>query len=486
MDDPMTRLLTKLQTRLGKPVDAASLAFFRIAFGAILFVEMVAILGSGLVADSWIRVSWIDPVIHFTYFGFGWVGPWPGFGMYVHVAVLAVSALGIALGYRYRWSAALFFLGFTYLFLLEQANYLNHFYLVCLISLLLILVPTHAASSLDARRKPSRLSGTVPTWSLWLLRTQIGIVYVYAAVAKMGADWLRGEPMRIWLSRRTDVPVIGRVAETDWAPYLFSYGGLLLDLLVVPFLLWRKTRPFAFAAAVAFHLMNNMMFNIGIFPWFMLAATTLFFEPDWPRRLLRWWRAKRRLSEQPTQQQPVTATAAPAGASPTRYALAGFVGVYLAVQLLFPLRHHLYPGPVNWTEEGHRFSWHMMLRAKPGAARFEITDPTRDTTWTVDPRDYISRRWAGKMPARPDMVLQFAHFLGEEARKVGVTNAEVRARVRVSLNGRQAQWLVDPRVDLTRVRRTLRSADWIVPLQHPLKTEPRDHQQLTRSQTDNR
>ncbi|MFT4603959.1 MAG: hypothetical protein ACI9W4_000677 [Rhodothermales bacterium] len=50
--------------------------------------------------------------------------------MHVHVAVLAVLAGAIAFGLAYRIVAPLFALGFWYVFLLDQANYLNHFYLI--------------------------------------------------------------------------------------------------------------------------------------------------------------------------------------------------------------------------------------------------------------------------------------------------------------------------------------------------------------------
>ena len=48
--------------------------------------------------------------------------------MYVHVWFMGVMALFITLGILYRVSAAVFFVTFTYMFLLEQARYLNHFY----------------------------------------------------------------------------------------------------------------------------------------------------------------------------------------------------------------------------------------------------------------------------------------------------------------------------------------------------------------------
>src|SRR5918997_832685 len=123
---------------------------------------------------------------------------------------------------------------------------------------------------------------------------QMGIVYFYGGLAKLNGDWLAGEPMRTFLRSNTDFPVIGSLFTDERMVYLFSYGGLLLDLLVVPFLLWRRTRLVAFAFAVAFHFTNSHLFNIGIFPWLAIAATTLFFSPSWPRRFVAFLRGLRR------------------------------------------------------------------------------------------------------------------------------------------------------------------------------------------------
>ncbi|MEO6462370.1 MAG: HTTM domain-containing protein, partial [Candidatus Eisenbacteria bacterium] len=136
-----------LGARLFAPVDIASLVFFRIGLGAILVWEVVRYFDHG-----WIGRYWIRPAFHFTYYGFEWVRPWPGIGMYLHFAALGLLAVGIALGWHYRLCAALFALGFIYVFLLEQAVYLNHFYMLCLLGILLPFLPLHHAWSLDAAR----------------------------------------------------------------------------------------------------------------------------------------------------------------------------------------------------------------------------------------------------------------------------------------------------------------------------------------------
>ena len=158
-----------LRERLAEPVDIASLVMARILFGLLMLWMVVRYFGKGRIGRYW-----IEPEFHFGYFGFDWVAPWAGDGMYWHFLGLGLLALLITFGLFYRVAAALFFVGFSYVFLLEQARYLNHAYLVCLVSLLMAVVPAHRAGSLDARYGFCRRSDTVPAWCLWLLRFQIG------------------------------------------------------------------------------------------------------------------------------------------------------------------------------------------------------------------------------------------------------------------------------------------------------------------------
>lgn len=453
--------------RMFAPVDIASLVFFRIAFGGLMAWEVVRYLSFG-----WVRRYYMEPTFNFTYYGFDWVQPWPGDLMIAHFVVLGALSVLIILGLWYRVATTLFFLGFTYVFLLDQARYLNHFYLIILISFLMIFVPAHRAFSVDARRRPDIRSSTTPAWGLWILRLQVGIVYFFSGVAKLNADWLQGEPLRGWLAARTDFPIIGGLFDEVWLVYLFAYASLLLDLFAFPLLLWRRTRLLTFGALVVFHLMNAGLFSIGIFPWLAIAATTLFFEPGWPRRLLDKRRDRRAMSARGRPQaraRAVTDRKAPA----TRRATLVLLGVYVTIQVLVPLRHFVYPGEVSWTEEGHRFSWHMMLRHKDGQARFFVTAPDSDQTFEVDPTLYLAD-WQYDPPLvdRPYLILQFAHHLADLFSPPEGPRVEVRAHVMVSLNSRPHQALIDPRVDLARIEPSLPPADWIVPLGSNLERPP--------------
>jgi vitamin K-dependent gamma-carboxylase len=452
MAEQIQSLRGRIEEHLFAPINLAPLVFFRVLFGGIMLWEVTRYLSKG-----WIRRYYLEPEFFFTYYGFEWIHPWPGDLMYVHFLGLGILSVFITFGLWYRVSTILFFLSFTYVFLLDHANYLNHFYLISLISFLLIFIPAHRAASLDIVRRPNLHAGIGPTWPLWLLRAQVGIAYFYGGIAKLNSDWLRGEPMRLWLSERTDFPLIGSYFLEPWAPYLFSYGGLFLDLFIVPCLLWKRTRVLAYLVGLSFHLMNDQLFSIGIFPWFMIGATALFFEPN---QFVPFRRKVERLLSS-TIKFTRSAIHTP---TKKKHTIIYALTLYMAFQILMPLRHHLYPGNVNWTEEGHDFSWHMKLRSKRGTATFIVTDPRAKKSWEVDPYDYLTSRQMGEVESHPEMIVLFSHYLESELQKEGHGDVEIRAVVNVSLNAREPQLLVDPNIDLTRRQRSLKPADWILPL----------------------
>ena len=125
---------------------------------------------------------------------------------------------------------------------------------------------------------------------------------------------------------------------------------------------------------------------------------------------------------------------------------------------------------MNWTEEGHTFSWHMKLRDKEGSLKLVATDLDTGETWPINQREYLTALQRSNMRGRPDMIVLFSHHLEEELRKRGHRDVEIRAEANISLNGREPQLLIDPTIDLTKVRRSLRHSPWILPLETPLPT----------------
>lgn len=416
--------------RLESAVDAASIGLYRVAFGLLMFAGVIRFWLNG-----WIEALYIQPSMHFTYYGFAWVRPLPPAGMYAVFAAMAVAALLVAAGVYYRVAMAAFFLLFTYVELIDAANYLNHYYLVSLIAFLGIFLPLDRAFTLKRRDGPAE----VPGWVLWTLRAQVGLVYFFAGVAKLDAEWLfDAQPLTIWFAANSDLPVIGPMLAWSWVPYVASWGAAFFDLTIVGWLLWRRSRPYAFAVVVVFHVLTIAMFNLGLFPWLMMVNATLFFAPSWPRRV------KPPVRRDTRSRVPVT-----------------LLGVYFAVQVLMPLRHHLYPGDAGRTEEASRFAWRVMLKEKAGFVVFHVTDDT-GRRWEAYPRDYLSEIQTKMFATEPDMIRQLARHIRDDFTARGLTGVEVRAEAYVSTHGRPSAPLVDPNTDLAAARDGLSPRDWIL------------------------
>lgn len=442
----------RLAADLGQPVDAASLGVFRIAFGTIMLVEAMRFLAHG-----WVRQHYLETEFLFTYPGFRWVTPWPAPALHAQVAVIGLCAAMVALGLWYRVAITGLFLTFAYLFLLDQAQYLNQYYLALCLALILCALPAAREFSIEARRRTSPGAPTVPRWSVLALRLQFEVMLLHAGLVKLNADWLRGEPLGLWMSEWADLPLVGPWLAMPGMSMIASHGVILLHLVGAPLLLVRATRFPVFVLYVAFHVISAATLRIGMFSWLTLAGTLMFFDPDWPRQV---WS---HLSG-----DAVSGPAAPARpAHPGRLPVATFaaLAVFFAFQIAFPLRHLLYPGDVAWTQEGASFSWRMKLDDSRASARFIVTDPASGRRWEVDPADLLGPRQVERMAARPDLILQFAHYLRQRwQEREGVPGVEVRAVVMCSLNGRAPALLVDPGRDLTRLPDPWAQRDWIVPL----------------------
>lgn len=67
------------------------------------------------------------------------------------------------------------------------------------------------------------------------------------------------------------------------------------------------------------------------------------------------------------------------------------------------------------------------------------------------------------MSVQPDLILQLAQRIARDFEAEGKGPVEVHADARASLNGRPAELLVDPEVDLARQEEGLARKSWILP-----------------------
>lgn len=428
----LTESAAALRAQLSAPTDIASLAALRVLFGLVMSGAAVRFLAKG-----WVEELLVAPPFHFTYAAFWFVAPLSSALMAALYVVLALAALGVAFGLYYRACALVVFVGFTYVELIDKALYLNHYYLVSLLGFLLVLLPAGRAYSVDSLRRPERTLTTVPRWVLSALRLQIGVVYFFAGLAKLNADWLlEAQPLRIWLSARSDLPALGELLATPASAYAASWFGALFDLAIVPCLLSSRTRAPAFAVLLAFHAATGVLFPIGIFPWLMSAAATIFLAPEWPRRFLE--RKSSDLGVMPREPRPFRAP---------RW-LAPLLLLHCTAQLLIPVRRFTYSTDSAWTQRGFNFGWNVMVVEKSGRVEFRVRDRRSGGEESVAPSTWLARFQELAMAQDPEMVRQAALHLAERYRARG-KNVAVFADAAVSLNGRPSRPLLDPNVDLT-------------------------------------
>ena len=456
MTDAVRRLVSGLrraESALSVPVDIAWLAALRVLFGLAMCVSMLRFIAYG-----WIDRLFIEPTFRFKYWGFEWVEALSPPLMHALVWALAALALAMAAGFRFRLAAWLFTLGFAYLELLDVTNYLNHYYLAALLAALLALSPAHRALSIDACLEPGRASQVAPRFWLYLFRFQVGVVYTFAGLAKAHSDWLlHAQPLRIWLGSVTDMPVLGALFAQPWAPIAMSWAGFLFDTTIVWWLLFRRTRPFAYALVIVFHTLTGLLFPIGMFPVIMVLAALVFFEPDWPRRL-----AAAVLPRLRGSVLAGSALATAPGRGIGRAALA-LTALYCAAQLIVPLRFLAYGGNVRWHEQGMRFSWRVMVREKNGSVTYLVKQKSTGRVLHVSPSRYLTPLQERDMSAQPDLILRLAHHGRDDIERRGFGPVEVRVEALVSLNGRKLAPLIDPDVDLTQIEDGIGLARWILP-----------------------
>ena len=442
----LSRLINRLKIFLGTDTDNAPLIVWRILWGFLLFAE-----GFGAIITGWVHKTFIDVQFTFTFIGLEWLQPFPGQGMHIYFGIMALLGIFIMMGYRYRLSSVLFFLMWTAVYLMQKSHYNNHYYLIVIVSFLMILVPAHADHSLDAKSGRVEKRQMCVRWNIWLFILLVGLVYITASLNKIHPDWLNALPLKIWFFHKTDYPVIGSLLGKEWMPHLIAYGAIIYDGLIFFILLHPRTRNIGFFLSVVFNLFNSAVFQIGVFPYMMISFTALFLSGETLRRIFF------RKSKPPI----------PDGTRPMPMLAFGiFIGFFL-VNIMLPLRHHLYQGDVHWTEEGHRLSWQMMLRSKSGTPIFYVENKETGNRTSVDLHDYLSAGQKSDVGVKPDMIWQFAQHLRNRYAEDGIDIA-VYVKANVGLNGFEKELLIDPEVDLAAVPwERFKHSDWILDENRP-------------------
>ncbi len=443
-----------------KQTHSSPLAVFRFFFGLLMSISLIRFF-----LKDWIELLYINPEFHFSYYGFEWVKP---LGDYTYVLFLIcfLSSIFVCIGYKYRFSIVLFFLSFSYIELMDKTTYLNHYYFISILSFLLIFLPANASFSVDNILTKTKYK-MIPKWTIDSVKLLISIVYVYAAIAKLNSDWLlNAMPLKIWLTSNYDLPFLGELFQKNWVHYFMSWAGMIYDFSIPFLLMYSKTRIFAFLLVITFHMLTKILFPIGMFPYIMIFSALIFFSYKFHDKIILFFKSifeikifkKNEFKELETYdfKHPIIITS--------------FLSIFFLFQLFFPFRYLLYPGELFWTEQGYRFSWRVMLVEKTAETTFTIVNPKNKKSITVINSQYLTPVQEKQMSFQPDMILEYAHYLGEKYMWFGEgEKVEVYADSFVALNGRLSQRLVDNSVDLFSQKESFKNKEWILNFNDEIK-----------------
>jgi len=452
---------SKLKAYIDKKVDVAPLVVFRLGFGFIMLYSITRFWSKG-----WIETVYINPKYHFKYYGFEWVKVLGDY-TYVLFALCGAAAFFVAIGFKYRLAIITFFLSFTYIELMEKATYLNHYYFISVLSFLMIFLPANVSFSLDSFLNNKEYK-KVPRWAIDSVKLLLTIVYFYAGLAKINSDWLfKAMPLKIWLPSKYDLPIIGdTLMNQNWFHFLMSWSGMLYDLLIPFFLLYRKTRVIAFVFVIFFHVFTGVLFPIGMFPYVMIVSTLVFFDAGFHHRIINFIsKVLKRLVKIDFQKLKIKSIYT----LKYKRIIIPIVLLFFVLQLLIPFRYLLYPGELFWTEEGYRFSWRVMLMEKMGHATFKIVDSKTKQFFYVDNSDFLTPLQEKQMSFQPDFILDYAHYLGNHFKNQGHKNIEVYVESYVALNGRLSKPFIDKEVNLYQEKESFKHKYWILPFKDDIK-----------------
>ena len=430
--------------KLYQPVENAPLILFRILFGIVFFCESIGSLITGWAKDNFVNVT-----TNFTFIGFEWLQFLTNESIYLAFIIMAICSVNIVIGWKYKINVALLFIIWGMVYLGQKTSYNNHYYLMWILTFVMFFVPANAYASVDSKNNKEIYSLTAPRWSVIIFPVIISLVYFYATVAKFYPDWLNGTVTRNMFSNTQHINFLNPLFQKNTFHLFIAYMGICFDGLIIPTLIYKRTRVIAVIASLIFHLFNSIVLKIGVFPYFSLSFCLFFFPAETIRNLF--FKNKPQLKNLTSQSYYTTN-------SVVSYILVPFI----ALQATLPLRHWLIKGDVLYTEEGHRLSWRMMLRSRSGEAKFTVENKKTGEKFIFDNKILLTNKQRKQLNS-PDIIWQMAQKIKNYYKEKGIDVAVFCTSSSVIINEKYHNQFINAKVDLTNeLWHWYKHEDWIL------------------------
>ena len=290
----MTNPLSAWNAFWFRPVSARPLGAFRIAYGLAVLVHLAFLApemdlwlsDAGLLRGTEARElagPWRPSPLHY------WQSP-----PVIHAvfgATVAVTVLLIA-GWRTRVMSALLYAALLAMHHRNLASCSGADVLLVILAFYLMLSPSGAAYSLDARRA-ARRRGTeaeplIVPWALRLIQLQVTLLYFMSAFIKAGGKpWLEGNALYYILSNGEVRRFTFGLTQYPLLINALTHGTIVIEFFLAIGLWSRAARPWAILAGVMLHAGIMLTINIPVFGELMMASYLTFLAPDQLDALLR-------------------------------------------------------------------------------------------------------------------------------------------------------------------------------------------------------
>lgn len=355
--------------------------------------------------------------------------------------------MAMMLGFYTRYASAFFFVAFSYFTFIDKTLFNNHLYLFMLLALLLVFVDSERCYSLRNQFHKKKSSPFIDSWQINIFRFLIFLVYFYGGIVKFHSEWLGGGIAEAALKAKG-------VEDFATLKYLLVYGGLIYDLAIGFLLLYKPTRMLGVILVLCFNLTNHFYLfdDIGVFPFTMIAATIVFFDPNKVAEIINNILGKSGGKKKSKKQKVPTSVNDSSNWNGSQKRVALFIGLFVAFQLLFPFRYLFFTNNPEWSGVASRFAWRMKMQTRNlESFKMTVQDLPNGTPQDVDYKAFLSVNQQKKIFEDPYNVVQLGQYIAAEARRRGLKNPSVRAEVEVSFNGRAPQLMIKPEVPLEQV-----------------------------------
>lgn len=225
-----------------------------------------------------------------------------------------------------------------------------------------------------------------------------------------------------------------------------------------------------------------------MFPYVMIATMPLFASPNWPILVLNSIKSLIFRDKKLTDRSLKIKKLNDSNLSPTtrkqKMTLA-LIFLYLLIQIILPYSHWVTKGYNTWTHGLYGYSWDMMVHSWRNIhTRITVVDNVMNTKFYLKPDAWTKgSRWTH----HADMVKQFSSCAKTLLlRNHNITDPSIYMDTWVSLNGRFAQRMYNPKVDIIKATWSpFQRPSWVLPLLTHLTDWQQKLKQLEDSLFDN-